>query len=259
MKLLGVSKGSFYYKPAPAKEDEDKIMKAIDLEHLEHPTKGVIGMRDTLVSLGIIIGVKRVRKLMRRMNINAIYPKRNLSKLGSAKYVMPYLLRHIVINHPNQVWSTDITYIPMRKGFMYLYAIIDVYSRYIVGWGLYSTLEASNAIEVLQRAVETYGVPEIINSDQGSQYTCPRWLDACKSLGITVSMDGKARCIDNRWIERFWWTIKQEYIYLSPCDTGGELGEGIRKYIEYYNKARCHQSLDHKTPFEWYQKERKAA
>jgi len=233
-------------------EEDDRIMKAIDKEHVEHPNKGVIGMRDSLLLLGFLVGPKRVRRLMRKMAINAIYPKPTLSKLGSTVYKKPYLLKGLSITRRNQVWSTDITYIPMRRGFMYLYAIIDVYSRYIVAWGLYNTLEADNAIEVLNRAIDTYGAPEIINSDQGSQYTCEKWIEECDKHGISVSMDGRARCLDNIWIERFWRTIKQEYIYLNPLDDGEELREGIRKYIEYYNNRRPHQGIDHKLPKDLY-------
>lgn len=168
MKILGLNKSGYYYRPRGPKPDEAEICAAIDREHLDHPAKGVVQMRDFLVAMGITIGVKRTRRLMRKMAIESFYPKTNLSRLGRAKYVHPYLLRGMTIDHLGQVWSTDITYIPMLKEFLYLYAIIDVYSRYIVGWGLFSTLEAGNAIEVLNRAVEEHGKSETINSDQGS-------------------------------------------------------------------------------------------
>jgi len=151
------------------------------------------------------------------------------------------------IERPNLVWSTDISYIPMGKGFLYLYAIIDVYSRYIVSWGVYSTLEAGNAIEVLERAIRQHGTPEILNSDQGSQYTCKEWEDALKKHEIKISMDGKGRCKDNIWIERFWRTIKNEYVYFHPYDDGVKMREGIRWYIDYYNNRRLHQGIGHKT------------
>lgn len=157
MKILGLNKSGYYYKPRDPKPDEVEICAAIDHEHLNHPAKGVVKMRDFLVAMGIMIGVKRTRRLMRKMAIESFYPKPNLNKLGRAKYVHPYLLRGMTADRPGQVWSTDITYIPMPKGYLYLYAIIDVYSRYIVGWGLYSTLEAGNAIEVLNRAIEEHG------------------------------------------------------------------------------------------------------
>ena len=169
------------------------------------------------------VGYRRIRRLMRKMGIQAIYPKPNLSKLGQAQYVQPYMLRNLGISHPNQVWSIDITYIPMSKGFMYLTAIIDVYSRMIVGWGLHNTLEASNSREVLNESIMNYGTPEIVNSDQGSQYTCKEWVKKLKENGIQISMDGYKRCRDNAWIERFWRTIKREYIYLSPEENGTDL------------------------------------
>jgi putative transposase len=205
-----------------------------------------------LNSENIKIGLGRLRRLMRRMAIHPFYPAPNLSKLGKAKYVQPYLIRDLAIDHPNQVWSTDITYISMSKGFMYLYAIIDVYSRKIVGWGLYNTLEASNAIDVLQRAIASHGTPEIINSDQGSQYTCPLWIDTIKSLSIKVSMDGRGRCRDNAWIERFWRTLKTEYVYLNPHDTAEALRFGISGYIDYYNNRRYHSSIGGLTPSQKY-------
>ena len=220
----------------------------IDHEHTDHPSKGVIQMKDFLFSMGILIGVKKVRRLMRKMAIEAVYPKPNLSKLGRAKYVQSYLLRNLKITRRNQVWSTDITYIPMHRGFLYLYAIIDVYSRYVVAWGLYSTLESQNAIEVLDRAVEAHGKPEILNSDQGSQYTCSEWIETLRKYGITISMDGRSRCLDNVWIERFWRTLKQEHVYLNPTANGQEMRCGIRDYIRYYNTRRCHSGIGHVPP-----------
>ena len=248
MKILGLNKSGYYYKPRDTKPDEAGICATIDREHLDHPAKGVVQMRDFLVAMGITIGVKRTRRLMRKMAIEPFYPKPNLSKLGRAKHVCPYMLRGITVDHRNQVWSTDITYIPMPKGFLYLYAIIDVYSRYIVGFGLYSTLEAGNAIEVLNRAIETYGKPEIINSDQGSQYTCQIWIDTLKKKGITISMDGRGRCCDNSWIERFWRTLKTEYVYLNPLSEAALMRHGISGYIDYYNKQRCHSSIGRVPP-----------
>lgn len=248
LKVMGISKGSHYYTPVPVSDGELDICEKIDKEHTEHPCKGVRQMRDFLLSLGILIGEKRVRRLMRKMAIEAVYPKRSLSKLGNAKYIHKYLLSKMKITHKNQVWSTDITYIPMQKGFLYLYAIIDVYSRYIVGWGLYSTLEADNAIEVFNRAIEEHGKPEIINSDQGSQYTCRDWVETLEKNGIQISMDGRGRCRDNAWIEHFWRTLKQEYVYLNPTADGTEMRAGIQSFIEYYNNRRSHSSIGHVPP-----------
>ena len=254
MKILGISKGNYYYKAVPESEEDLRICSLIDKEHLEHPTKGVMQMREYLLTLNILIGPKRVRRLMRKMGIEAVYPKPNLSKLGRAKYVHKYLLRNMKITRRNQVWSTDITYIPMHKGFLYLYAIIDVYSRYIVGWGLYSTLESENAIEVLKRAIARHGAPEIINSDQGSQYTCKEWVETLKGYKIQISMDGRGRCRDNAWIERFWRTLKEDYVYLNPDNNGQEMRTGIADYINYYNNVRIHSSNGRMTPKKAYEK-----
>ena len=252
LELLDISKGAYYYKPKEESVENLEMMKEIDKEHTEHPTKGVEGMVDHLLLLGFLVGPKRVRRLMRKMSITAIYPKRNLSRLGSPQYRMPYLLRRLDISRPNQVWSIDITYIPMPHGFMYLTAIIDVYSRSIMAWGLHNTLDKENSIEVLRMAVEAHGVPEIINSDQGCQYTSHLWLSTCEELGIKVSMDGRGRCKDNIWIERFWRTIKTEYIYINPEGNVPRLRQGIRDYIEYYNNRRSHQGIAHQIPMERY-------
>lgn len=252
--LLGISKGSYYYKPAEPDTRTEEVMRFIDKEHMEFLGKGVKGMKDSVndhfqkEDPDFRIGERKVRNLMHMMNIHASYPAPHLSVLGSASYVHPYLLRKLNIDHPNQVWSTDISYIPMEKGFMYLYAIIDVYSRYVVSWGLYSTLESANAIEVLERGVRRHGVPEILNSDQGSQYTCKEWVESLKKHGIKISMDGKGRCKDNIWIERFWRTIKNEYVYFHPFNDGVKMREGIRWYIDYYNNSRHHQGIEHKIP-----------
>ena len=252
LELLGISKGAYYYKPKGESADSLDMMKEIDKEHTVHPTKGVEGMVDHLLLLGFLVGPERVRRLMRKMDIIAIYPKKNLSKLGAPQYKMPYLLRRLDIVRPNQVWSIDITYIPMLHGFMYLTAIIDVYSRCIMAWGLHNTLDKENSIEVLRMAVEAHGAPEIINSDQGSQYTSSLWLSTCEAFGIRVSMDGRGRCKDNIWIERFWRTIKTEYIYINPEDNVSLLRLGIREYIEYYNNRRSHQGIAHHIPMERY-------
>lgn len=247
--LLGIARSTSYYKCHEGeKPDNLKMMDLMDKQYDQCPAMGVRQMVDYLKGEGYHVGRKLVRRLMALMGLRAIYPLKSLSKGGWIKYRMPYLLRGMNITHRNQVWSTDISYIPMEDGFMYLYAIIDVYSRYIVAWGLYNTLDASNAIEVLERAVARYGSPEIINSDQGVQYTCEQWHKACEKYGIHISMDGRARCLDNVWIERFWRTIKREYVYLNPENNVRALRNGIRKYIDYYNNRRCHQGLGHQVP-----------
>lgn len=245
---MGLNRSTLYYKKQGETPFNMDVMKRIDELYLEHPTAGVLTMVSLLELKGIHVGVKRVRRLMRVMSLMAIYPQKCLSKGGDAKYFHPYLLRHLDIVRPNQVWSTDISYIPMKGGFMYLYAVIDVYSRFIVGWRLSNTLSASNCYELIEDCIKVYGAPEIVNSDQGSQYTTRKWKQLLEGYGIKVSMDGKGRCKDNIWIERFWRTIKQEYIYLNPAETVSELREGIGEFIKYYNYRRPHQSLSSMLP-----------
>jgi len=182
----------------------------------------------------------------------AIYPKRNLSKLGHAKYIRPYLLRGPKIEKANRVWAIDITYIPMTKGFMYLTAIIDVFSRFVVGWKISNSLEAKNCLSVLQEALKKYGKPEIINSDQGCQFTSALWTEYVDNKGIKISMDGKGRAIDNIFIERFWRTVKQDYIYISPSKDGLELFKGLKEFFEHYNNHKTHQGIGRLIPISLY-------
>ena len=248
-KLLVIAISTSYYKRKEGESQRNlKMMDLMDKQYNRCAAMGVRQMVDYLKSEGYHVGKKLVRRLMALMGLKAVYPLRSLSKGGWVKYRMPYLLRGLQVTRRNQVWSTDISYIPMENGFMYLYAIIDVYSRYMIGWGLYNTLDASNAIEVLDKTVARYGAPEIINSDQGVQYTCEDWHRACDRYGMRISMDGRARCLDNVWIERFWRTIKREYVYLTPEPTVVALRRGIARYMDYYNNRRCHQGLAHQTP-----------
>jgi putative transposase len=210
-------------------------------------------MVDFLQTPGILVGPKRVRRLLRKMGIMSIYPRRSLSKLGAAKYVRPYRLRRLEFTHSNQVWCIDITNISMKEGFLYLTAIIDVYSRYIVGWEISNTLDAENSLKVLRKAIAEHGKPEIVNSDQGLQFTCLGWVEYLEKAEITISMDGRNRTLDNIWIERFWHTLKQEYVCIYPADNGNMLRKGLKKFINYYNNRRTYQSLDRKTPFDWYE------
>jgi putative transposase len=251
--LLGIHRSNLFYKRVEEKPENLKIMRLMDEEHLKHPAKGVEQMVDFMLTLNILVGPKRVRRLLRKMGIMSIYPQRNMSKLGIARYIHPYKLRKLEITHSNQVWSIDITYIPMKRGFLYLTAIIDVYSRYIVGWGLFNSLDSENTLEVLRQAIARHGKPEIINSDQGSQFTCQAWIDLLTEHDIEISMDGRGRCLDNIWIERFWRTLKREYVYLNPAENGRDLLKGIKWYIEYYNNQRTHRSLSRQTPFQWYE------
>lgn len=224
-------------------------MNTMDRIYLEHPTAGVRTMTAMLeLEHHLHVNKKRVSRLMHVIGLEPIYPQKSLSKsTGRVLYKAPYLLRGLPITRVNQVWSTDISYIPMKHGFMYMYAIIDVYSRRILGSSLENTLAAENATRLLEECVKEYGAPEIINTDQGSQYTGQAWKDSLEKHGIRMSMDGRGRCKDNIWIERFWRTIKQEYIYLHPFDEVCDLRKGIEEYIEYYNHRRPHQGLGGKT------------
>lgn len=242
------NRSNLYYNPKGESEENLRIMEAMDKYYLEHPTAGVLTMVNMLFLLGFVVNPKRVRRLLRKMNIHAVYPQKCLSKGGKPKYIQPYMLRGLEITRPNQVWSTDISYIPMKGGFMYLYAVIDVYSRFIVGWKLSNTLSASNCKELMEDCISVWGAPEIVNTDQGSQYTTKAWEDLLSAHGIQISMDGRGRCKDNIWIERFWRTIKQEHIYLNPAETVKELRSGIGGFIKFYNYKRPHQSLDRLLP-----------
>lgn len=252
--LLELSRSNIYYDAMGESEENLRIMRLMDEEFLKHPTHGVLQMQDFLFTLGFIVNPKRVRRLLRKMGIMAIYPKRNLSKLGHAKYVRPYLLRGLKITKPNQVWAIDITYIPMEKGFMYLTAIIDAYSRYVVGWDVFNSLDAENSLTVLKSAIARHGKPEIINSDQGSQFTCALWTEYVESESILISMDGKGRATDNIFIERFWRTVKQDYVYICPPANGVVLYKGLNTFIDYYNHKKTHQGIDRLIPVVLYKK-----
>ena len=250
--LLSIHRSGLYYAPKGEKPENLEIMRMMDEHYLNHPTEGVIRMQDMLLALGYVINHKRIRRLLRLMGLMAIYPKRNLSKLGLKKYIHPYLLKGLDIKRANQVWAIDITYIPMKNGFLYLTAIIDVYSRYIVGWGLSNTLEAESSLNVLKQAIQEHGKPEIINSDQGSQFTCEQWVEYLKEQSIKISMDGKGRATDNIFIERFWRSLKYDYVYIHPASDGLELYQGIKNHIRYYNYQLHHQGINRRTPAELY-------
>jgi len=254
--LLEIPRSSVYYKEAEEKQENLEIMRLMDEEFLEHPTHGVLQMQDFLIALGFVVNAKRVRRLLRKMGIMALFPRRNLSKLGHAKYIRPYLLKGLTINKINQAWAIDITYIPMKKGFMYLVAIIDIYSRYIVGWDIFNSLDAQNSLNVFKKAIAKHGIPEIINSDQGSQFTSSLWTEFIEKEmdgKVRISMDGKGRATDNIFIERFWRTVKQDYVYICPPTDGNELYCGLKDFITYYNKEKKHQGINRKTPSEVYE------
>lgn len=250
---MEISRSTLYYERKGESEFNLALMEEIDKLFIAHPTLGVEKMTALLNLKGYPVNVKRVRRLMRKMNLMAIYPQKSLSGGGNAKYVCSYLLRGLDICRSNQVWSTDISYVPMNGGFMYMYAIIDVYSRYILGWRLSNTLSASNAYELLEECVERYGAPEIMNTDQGVQYTSKGWIELLQKHSIQISMDGRGRCKDNIWIERFWRTLKQDHIYIHPADTVTELRAGITGYMDFYNNTRPHETLGNRRPIDFYE------
>ena len=238
--LLCVNRSKIYYKPVQEKPENIKMMNILDKHLTLHPTEGVESMVLLLRELGYPIGPKRVRRMFRLMCRETIYRRKNLTKLGMKEFIKPYLLRRLRITRPNQVWCTDITYIPMKQGFMYLTAIIDVYSRKILGWSISNSLDAQWCLQMLEETIKVHGKPEIINSDQGSQYTSAAWTQYLEKEEIQISMDGKGRALDNVWIERFWKSIKYDYIFLNPADDGFELYEGVQNHIAYYNNKTHH-------------------
>ncbi len=240
--LLSVNRSKIYYKAAAEKPENVEMMNIMDKHLTSHPTEGVKSMVYLLMAMGYVVGPKRIRRLFRIMGRETIYRRKNLTKMGMKEYIKPYLLKDLEITHANQVWCTDITYIPMKKGFMYITAIIDVYSRKIVGWGISNTMSAQWCKQVLEEAIAKHGKPEIVNSDQGSQYTSALWTQYLEEQGILISMDGKGRALDNVWIERFWKSLKYDYIYLHPVDDGFELAGGVQNHIDYY-----HQKIHHTT------------
>jgi putative transposase len=249
--LLDITRSALYYQAKGESKSNIQMMEMMDKHILQEPTAGVLTMQSMLEEKGIIAGYERITRLMRLANITPIYPRRHLTQWKASKYIYPYLLRHLAIKEVNQVWEIDITYGPMQKGFMYLTAIIDVYSRFIVGWGLSNSLDAASSLNVVKKAVDQYGTPTILNSDQGSQFTCKEYIDYLKSNGIQISMDGKGRALDNIFIERFWRTIKYQYIYLNPSASGVDLFIGIKKWIEKYH-FRAHQGIQRKKPVDIY-------
>lgn len=246
--LLGLSRSSYYYQPCRESVANLVLMKEIDVLYTKHPFYGPRRIAINLPNKYQPINVKKVRRLMKLMGIEAIYSKPNLSKPDSEHKIFPYLLRGKKIEKVNQVWSTDITYIPMSNGFLYLCAIVDWYSRFILSWELSNTLTTDFCLKALNDALKNGQKPEIFNTDQGSQFTSKDFTEVLIKKEILVSMDGKGRALDNIFIERFWRTIKYEYIYLHEFNDGKALFEGLLEFIQFYNFERKHQSLLYLTP-----------
>lgn len=227
-------------------------MRLIDEQYLKIPTWGSRSMRNYLRRLGYRINRKRVQRLMRLMGLEAIYPKPRTSRPHPEHKIYPYLLRDFNIEKPNQVWTADITYIPMGRGFMCLVSVMDWHSRKVLSWRLSNTMGADFCVEALEEAIERYGCPEIFKTDQGAQFTSEAFTKVLKANNIAISMDGRRRVQDNIFIERLWWTLKYHYLYLRSFDNGSQLRDGLREWFRFYNQERFHQALDNWTPDEVY-------
>ena len=250
--LVEVSRSGFYYEPVKEREENLSVMRQLDEQYLHTPFFGVERLLVLLVGMGYKINRKRLRRLMRLQGWQTLYPTPRTTRIDPAAYKYPYLLRDLSIDRKNQVWAIDITYVPMKQGFMYLCAIIDIHTRYVVSWGISNTMTAEWCTELVSEAVTLHGKPEIINSDQGSQFTSEVYINLLKANEIRISMDGKGRAIDNIFIERLWRTVKYEHIYLHAYEDGLTLYKGLNNYFSFYNGERRHQSLNYKTPEEHY-------
>ncbi len=246
-RLAGVPRSHFYYEPAPESAQNLLLMRLIDEQYMRHPEFGYPRMTDWLREQGHAVNPKRVARLMRRMNIQAITPGPHTSKPAPGHKIYPYFLRDVAIERVHQVWSTDITYIPMRHGFLYLAAVLEWRSRYVLSWELSNTLDSSFCVAALERAL-TQGTPEIFNTDQGAQFTSEAFTDVLLDKEIAISMDGRGRALDNVFIERLWWTVKYEEVYPKDYADGHALHRGLGRYFDYYNRERKHTALDKRTP-----------
>jgi len=242
--LLSLSRSTVYYQGKPEASEEDlKLMRRIDEMHLKRPFYGSRRLADWLRDLGYEVNPKRLQRLMRKMGITAIYPKKNTSQPGQGHKIYPYLLRGLEINRPGQVYCTDITYIPMAKGFVYLVAVMDWYSRKVLSWRVSNTMGSDFCVDALEEAIRCYGAPEIFNTDQGAQFTSEAFTSVLKSANVKISMDGKGRWVDNVFIERLWRSVKYEEVYLKAYESMAQAKSGIGEYLKFYNAERKHQTL----------------
>jgi putative transposase len=252
--LLGVSRSGLYYDPVGTSPDDLALMRRIDELHLKYPFYGSRKHSEALRAQGLAANRKHVQRLMRLMGLESVAPKPSTSKPAPEHPVYPYLLRNLVISEPDQVWAADITYIPMARGFAYLVAIIDWYSRRVLAWRLSNSLETTFCLEALQEALEHFGKPEIFNTDQGSQFTDKTFTKTLRDAGVTISMDGRGRCIDNVFVERVWRSLKYEEVFLHAYDDLNEARAAIGRYFDFYNLERQHQSLGYSTPDAFYRR-----
>jgi putative transposase len=250
--VLGISRSTVYYEPRPISDADLWLMRRIDELHLNYPFAGSRMLRGLLWQQGLEVGRRHIKTLMKRMGIEAIYRRPNTSKPAPGHKIYPYLLRDLAVTRPNQVWAMDLTYIPMARGFIYLAAVVDWFSRRVLAWRLSITMEASFCIEAVEEALSKNEKPEIFNTDQGSQFTSDDFTGLLRKNGIDISMDGKGRWRDNVFVERVWKSIKYEEVYLHAYETVKEARTSIGKYLEFYNSIRPHSSLDGFTPDQVY-------
>jgi len=247
-KVLGLSRGCLYYQPVPLSESELSLMHRLDKLHLAHPFAGSRMLRDLLRLEGSRVGRKHVRTLMKRMGIEALYRQPRTTQVHRGHAVYPYLLRNLSITRPNQVWASDVSYLPMAHGFVYLTVMLDWYSRRVLSWRVSVTMDGEFIMDALEEAIEKYGCPAIMNTDQGSQYTSERFIQALKERDIQISMDGKGAWRDNIFVERLWRSVKYEDIYLHAYATPSEVKQGLKRYFQFYNTSRPHQAHTGQTP-----------
>lgn len=250
--LVSISRSGFYHRPAGETPLNLALMRLVDAQFLETPWYGSRQMARHLRREGYMVGRKRVRRLMAKMGLAPIYQRPRTTVPHPQHRVWPYLLRDLLVDRPNQVWCADITYIPMRRGFLYLVAVMDWATRKVLAWRVSNTMDVEFCIEALEEALARFGRPEIFNSDQGSQFTSPRFTGVLQSAGVRISMDGRGRWMDNVFIERLWRSLKYECVYLHAFETGSELRAGLTKWIGYYNAGRPHSGLGGQTPDEAY-------
>ena len=243
-----MARSTAYYRPEAGNQEELALMRLIDEVHLLYPFYGSRRIRDELDTQGHRINRKKVQRLMRQMGLQALYPKRRTSQPGKGHKIYPYLLRGLTIERANQVWASDVCYIPMAKGFMYLVVIMDWHTRKVLSWRLSNSLDVGFCVEALEEALSRYGAPEIFNTDQGAQFTSQAFTDVLKDHGVAISMDGKGRWVDNVFVERLWRSVKYEDVYLRAYETPRELRAGLARYFTFYNARRRHSALDRRTP-----------
>jgi putative transposase len=254
--LLEVPRSTYYYEGAGESPENLALMEQIDRLYLAHPENGSRMMVRVLARQGVVVNRKRVQRLMNLMGTWSLAPQRKTTVANKEHFKYPYLLRGLLIDRPNQVWCTDITYIPFAKGFMYLVAIMDWHSRKVLSWRLSNTMTVDFCVAALEEALALFGTPEIFNTDQGSQFTAHPFVKVLLDSGVQVSMDGVGRAIDNVFIERLWRTVKYDHVYLNPANSGNELRDGLEIYLNYYNEERPHSSLGDMTPDETYYQSR---